>query len=171
MARRLQFWSRNVCLAILLKEHNLLQRTTQYGTDINTEVLAAAKAGIYAVGDIKNYSANYISSGGQFSLSDYYTVRYQLAKMDSQLQKKMVFSRHDLVKNTSFNEFQLILCRNVLIYFNRTLQNKVLELLIDSLAPLGYLVLGDKETISFCKNKHKLEVVHKELRIFRKKGY
>ncbi|NRB61040.1 MAG: protein-glutamate O-methyltransferase CheR [Winogradskyella sp.] len=157
-------------LAILLKEHGLLKKTLQYGTDINTEVLKTAESGIYSISEMRKYSANYLSSGGQFSLSDYYTAKYQLAKMNSELKKKMVFSSHNLVKNPSFNEFQLIMCRNVLIYFDRDLQNKVLSLLIDSLAPYGYLVLGDKETISFYKNKEQLELVDKQYKIYRKKA-
>ncbi len=155
-------------LAILLKEHGLLRKSLQYGTDINSEVLKTAEEGIYNLVDIKKYSANYLESGGKHSLSDYYTVKYQLTKMDSELKKKMVFSMHNLVKNPSFNEFQLIICRNVLIYFNREQQNKVLSLLIESLATYGYLVLGDKETISFYEDNRQLEVVDKQCRIYRK---
>lgn len=157
-------------LAILLKEHGLLKRTLQYGTDINTEVLKTAEDGIYDLADIRQYSSNYMESGGQFSLSDYYTVKYQLAKLNADLKQNMVFSSHDLVKSASFNEFQLIMCRNVLIYFSRDLQNQVLSLLIDSLAPYGYLVLGDKETISFYEHKNQLEVIDARNRIFRKKA-
>jgi chemotaxis protein methyltransferase CheR len=156
-------------LAILLKEHDLLHRTIQYGTDINTDVLKIAKEGIYELVDMRKYSSNYLKSGGQFSLSDYYTIKYNLVKINSCLKKNMVFSCHDLVKSTSFNEFQLIVCRNVLIYFNRELQNQVLKLLIESLVPYGYLVLGDKETISFYDGKKQLEVVDKNNRIFRKR--
>lgn len=155
-------------LAILLKEHGLLKRSLQYGTDINSEVLKTAEKGIYNLVDIRKYSTNYLESGGKNSLSDYYTVKYQLTKMNSELKKNMVFSMHNLLKNASFNEFQLIICRNVLIYFNRELQNKVLSLLIESLATYGYLVLGDKETISFYENRNQLEVIDKQCRIYRK---
>ncbi len=157
-------------LAILLKEHGLLGKTLQYGTDINTEVLKTAENGIYNLSDISRYSSNYLASGGQFSLSDYYTAKYQLAKMNSELKKNMVFSSHNLIKNPSFNEFQLVMCRNVLIYFSRDVQNKVLSLLIDSLTPFGYLILGDKETINFYEHKHQLEIIDKTHRIYRKKA-
>lgn len=157
-------------LAILLEEHGLLKRATQYGTDINTAVLKTAESGIYDLADLRKYSANYIESGGQFSLSNYYTLKYQLAKMNTGLKQNMVFSCHDLVSNPTFNEFQLIMCRNVLIYFSREMQNKVLGLLIESLAPFGYLVLGDKETISFSEHKNHLEIIDARNRIFRKKA-
>jgi chemotaxis protein methyltransferase CheR len=98
---------------------------------------------------MKQYSENYIASGGKNDFSRYYTAKYSLAKFDEELRRKMIFSTHNLVSDHSFNEFQLILCRNVLIYFDRDLQHKVLELFDDSLEDLGYMALGTKETIDF----------------------
>lgn len=157
-------------LAILLKEHQLLSKTIQYGTDINDEVLNAAREGIYSLNDLKKYSSNYIKAGGQNSLSDYYTIRYGLTKLDSTLKSNMVFSTHDLVQGIGFNEFQLIICRNVLIYFDKELQNKVLKLFVESLSPFGFLVLGDKESISYSGVEDQLEVVDASHRIFRKRA-
>lgn len=157
-------------LAILFKEHKLLRRSLQYGTDINTQVLEEAKEGLYPISDLRQYSINYQKAGGSFSLSDYYTAKYGMVKMDDSLKKNMLFSSHDLVENASFNEFQLIVCRNVLIYFDRALKEKVLHLLIDSLAPFAYLVLGDKESISSTSILERLEVVNARERIYRKKG-
>jgi len=156
-------------LAILLKESGLLDKTIQYGTDINEEVLKAAGDGIYPIASLKAYSANYHQAGGLNSLSDYYSIGYGHAKLNPSLKKNMVHSTHDLVQGTSFNEFQLIVCRNVLIYFDQELQNRVLELFVESLAPFGYLVLGDKESIAFSRVKEQFETVNNYHRIFRKR--
>lgn len=157
-------------LAILLKEHGLLEKSLQYGTDINTQVLQEAREGMYPIADLKQYSLNYRDAGGAFSLSDYYTANYGMVKMQESLGKNMVFSSHDLVKNASFNEFQLIVCRNVLIYFDKELKEKVLRLLVNSLAPFAFLVLGDKEGISSPEILDHLEIVSPRERIYRKKG-
>lgn len=157
-------------LAILLKEQQLLSKTIQYGTDINEEVLNTARDGIYSLSDLKKYSANYLRAGGQNSLSDHYSIRYGLTKLDSSLKSNMVLSTHDLVQGTSFNEFQLIICRNVLIYFEKELQNRVLKLFVESLAPFGYIVLGDKESISYSGVEDQLEAVDASNRIFRKRN-
>lgn len=157
-------------LAIALKEHQLLERSIQYGTDINSEVLNKAKKGLYDLSELPQYAENYQKAGGQQNLSDYYESDGDNLKMNTDLRSHMVFSSHDLVKNTSFNEFQLILCRNVLIYFDQSLQNHVLKLFVESLAPYGYLVLGDKETIAFSEVQKQLEVVDSRQRIYRKKG-
>ncbi len=136
-------------LAILLKEANLLHKAKIYATDINPTVLQKAYEGVYNIGDFKTYSQAYLKAGGKLSLSDYYTARYGMAILDRQLRHSIVFSAHNLAGDSSFNEFQLIICRNVLIYFNRKLQNHVLQLFEKSLAPLGFLALGSKETIQF----------------------
>lgn len=136
-------------MAIVLKELNLLHKSLIYATDINPSVLEKAAQGMFPMAQMKNYSENYIASGGTKEFSTYYTASYSLAKFDVELKDKMIFSTHNLVSDHSFNEFQLILCRNVLIYFDRDLQFKVLQLFDNSLDNLGYLALGTKETTDF----------------------
>lgn len=142
-------------MAIMLKELNLLHKTLIYATDINPSVLEKAAQGMFPLSQMKQYSENYIASGGTQDFSSYYSANYSLAKFDNDLKKKMIFSTHNLVSDHSFNEFQLILCRNVLIYFDRDLQFKVLQLFDNSLDNLGYLALGTKETVDFSSiSKH-----------------
>jgi chemotaxis protein methyltransferase CheR len=136
-------------MAILLKEANLLTKSLLYATDLNPEVLQAARTGIFPLSPMKQYSENYILSGGTRDFSGYYTAQYDRVKFDEELAKKMVFSTHNLVSDRSFNEFDLILCRNVLIYFDKALQDRVLSLFDDSLGTLSYLGLGAKETLKF----------------------
>ncbi|RDC56882.1 protein-glutamate O-methyltransferase CheR [Pedobacter chinensis] len=136
-------------LAILLKELNLLQKSLIYATDINPSVLDKAKKGMFPLNYLKGYSENYVNSGGVKDFSSYYTANYSLAKFDESLSSKMIFSTHNLVSDHSFNEFQLILCRNVLIYFDKELQHKVFQLFDNSLEKLGYLALGSKESLDF----------------------
>ncbi|WP_293302216.1 protein-glutamate O-methyltransferase CheR [Pedobacter sp. UBA4863] len=136
-------------IAIILKELNLLHKSLIYATDINPTVLEKAASGMFPLSQMKSYSENYIASGGEKEFSSYYTANYSLAKFDTALKAKMIFSTHNLVSDRSFNEFQLILCRNVLIYFDRSLQFSVLQLFDQSLESLGYLALGTKETIDF----------------------
>ena len=136
-------------MAILLHEANLLNKSLLYATDINPDVLEKAKEGIFPLGEMKQYSENYILSGGKEDFSTYYTSRYDRARFDRMLGRKMIFATHNLVSDRSFNEFQLILCRNVMIYFDKDLQDRVLQLFDSSLEPLGYLGLGSKETIRF----------------------
>jgi chemotaxis protein methyltransferase CheR len=136
-------------VAILLQELNLLHKSLIYATDINPTVLEKAALGMFPLSQMKSYSENYIASGGKKDFSSYYTANYTLAKFDSELKSKMIFSTHNLVSDRSFNEFQLILCRNVLIYFDRPLQFRVFQLFDQSLDNLGYLALGTKETIDF----------------------
>jgi chemotaxis protein methyltransferase CheR len=136
-------------MAIVLKELNLLHKSLIYATDINPTVLDKAAQGMFPLGQMKQYSENYIASGGINDFSAYYSANYSLAKFDAELKTKLIFSTHNLVSDRSFNEFQLILCRNVLIYFDRNLQAKVLQLFDGSLEKLGYLALGTKETTDF----------------------
>ena len=136
-------------VAIILKELNLLQKSLIYATDINPTVLEKAAQGMFPLSQMKQYSENYIASGGTEDFSSYYSASYSLAKFDADLKEKMIYSTHNLVSDHSFNEFQLILCRNVLIYFDRDLQFKVLQLFDNSLEKLGYLALGTKETTDF----------------------
>ncbi|MBD1434582.1 protein-glutamate O-methyltransferase CheR [Sphingobacterium sp. DN00404] len=141
-------------LAILLKETNLFDKTLIYATDINPSVLEKASKGIFPLNHMKQYSRNYILSGGKNDFSSYYVSMYDVAKFHSNLSSRMIFSTHNLVSDSSFNEFQLILCRNVLIYFDKDLQNKVFKLFDDSLQPLGFLALGAKETLRFSNVEH-----------------
>lgn len=155
-------------LAILLKEANLLHKSILYATDINQAVLTKAKSGIFPIATMQQNSENYIRSGGREDFSRYYQANHNLAKFDSTLSEKMIFSTHNLVADTSFNEFQLILCRNVLIYFNRNLQDEVLQLFDRSLESLGFLALGSKESIKFSSiSKYYQQVLYNE-KIWRK---
>jgi chemotaxis protein methyltransferase CheR len=154
-------------MAILLKEAGLLQKSLLYGTDINPRVIEKARKGIFPVSQMQKYSENYIQSGGLRDFSSYYTANYHLAKFDSSLTAKMIFSTHNLVSDFSFNEFQLILCRNVLIYFERELQAKVFKLFDYSLENFGYLALGSKESLRFSPIADRYLQVGKE-KIWRK---
>ena len=136
-------------MAILLKEAGLLHKSLLYGTDINPQVIDKARKGIFPVSQMQKYSENYIQSGGVQDFSSYYTANYHLAKFDGALTGKMIFSTHNLVSDSSFNQFQLILCRNVLIYFEQELQGKVFRLFDYSLENFGYLALGTKESVRF----------------------
>lgn len=149
-------------MAILLQEANLLHKSLLYATDINPLVIDTAKKGIFPLRMIKSYSENYMASGGKKDFSGYYTANYGLAKFGEDLTAKMVFSLHNLVSDHSFNEFDLILCRNVLIYFDKDLQERALQLFDDSLSKLGYLALGTKETIKFSPMQDRYEQQDKE---------
>jgi len=136
-------------MAILLQEAGLLNKALLYGTDINPGVLDKARKGIFSAGHMQNYSKNYLASGGVHDFSSYYTAHYNLVKFDESLSRRMVFSTHNLVSDSSFNSFQLILCRNVLIYFDKELQSKVLQTFDQSLDIFGFLALGSKESLRF----------------------
>ena len=154
-------------MAILLKEAGLLHKSLLYGTDINPHVIEKARNGIFPVSQMQKYSENYIQSGGLQDFSSYYTANYHLAKFDSALTGKMIFSTHNLVSDFSFNEFQLILCRNTLIYFERELQSKIFRLFDYSLENFGYLALGSKESLRFSSIAGHYRQVGKE-KIWRK---
>jgi chemotaxis protein methyltransferase CheR len=154
-------------VAILLHEAGLLQKSLIYATDLNPGVLERARAGIFPIGQMKQYSENYIAAGGLSDFSSYYTANYDGVKFDEQFSKRMIFSTHNLVSDRSFNEFHLIVCRNVLIYFDKDLQEKVFELFDESLAKLGYLALGSKETLKFSSLSYKFRQESKE-KIWRK---
>lgn len=156
-------------LAILLKEENLLDRCQIYATDFNRKVLETAKLGIYHTQDLDKFQKNYENSGGKAKLSDYFTLKYGSVKFDKHLSKKIVFADHNLVTDHVFAEVNLILCRNVLIYFNKDLQNKVVKLFHDSLSPSGYLCLGTKETLKFTDFEKKFSSTYPEQKIFKKK--
>ncbi len=134
-------------MAILLKEANLLHKSILYATDINAIVVQQASTGIFQLAHMKQYSENYIESGGQYDFSSYYTAGNNRVMFAPYFRKHMVFSTHNLAAESSFNEFQLIVCRNVLIYFDKDLQVKVLDLFDESLEKLGFLALGSKESL------------------------
>lgn len=136
-------------IAILLSEANLLHKSLLYATDINPRVLENVRSGIFPLNQMKLYSDNYIKSGGQKDFSSYYIAHYDSVKFDERLSERMILATHNLVSDRSFNEFQLILCRNVLIYFDRHLQDRTLQLFHDSLEALGFLALGTKETLKY----------------------
>jgi chemotaxis protein methyltransferase CheR len=154
-------------MAILLREAGLLSKSLLYATDINAAVLETARNGVFPLRMMKEYSENYRASGGKHDFSSYYTANYGHAKFDESLSQKMVFSQHNLVSDRSFNEFDLILCRNVLIYFDKDLQDRALVLFDESLGKLGFLALGSKESIKFSaiQNRYKQ---HDKDKIWRK---
>lgn len=154
-------------IAILLKEANLYHKSLIYATDINPGVLERASSGMFPISQMQQYSENYIQSGGIEDFSKYYTANYDSVKFNGDLKDKMIFSTHNLVSDTSFNAFQLILCRNVLIYFDKDLQNNVFDLFDESLDTLGYLALGSKETIRFSNLEKNYKQINDE-RIWRK---
>lgn len=150
-------------MAILLKELHLLQKTILYATDINPEALKTASKGVFLQGSMQHYADNYLEAGGQLSLRNYYEPYFDQVKFRDELKKRIVFSTHNLAADTSFNQFQLIICRNVLIYFNQELQNRVLSLFDNSLETKGFLALGSKETLRFSHlNQHYQKANHKE---------
>ena len=155
-------------LAIILKEEDLLQRTQIYATDINKSVLETARHGIYSNKEIELYSRNYIESGGKGQLSDYYTSKYGSVLFDKSLSKNIVFADHNLVTDSVFAEVNLVFCRNVLIYFDKDLQNKVLKLFFDSLSKRGFLCLGTKESLKFTNYEDSFTVVDKKMKIYKK---
>jgi chemotaxis protein methyltransferase CheR len=155
-------------MAIMLREEGLLERSVIYATDINQKALQQSNEVIMALDLMQNYTSNYIKAGGKKSFSDFYHAKYNGAMLDKSLKQNIVFSVHNLAVDSSFNEFQIILCRNVLIYFNQTLQNKVINLFYESLSPFGYLCLGNKESLLFSDKQKKFENVDRREKIFMK---
>ncbi len=154
--------------AIMLKEEGLLDRTTIYATDFNKNAVQKANKAIYNIDTIKYYTTNYQKAGGTCSFSDYYIANYDSVIIDKALKKNIVFAEHNLVTDGVFTEANLIICRNVLIYFNRELQDKVLKLFDESLTTGGFLTLGTKETIYFSSVNDKYSTISKNNKIFKK---
>jgi chemotaxis protein methyltransferase CheR len=154
-------------MAILLDEANLLRKSLIYATDLNASVIENIQKGIFSLNRMQQYSENYMLSGGKKDFSSFYTAQYGWAKFNQKLKQKMIAATHNLVSDGSFNEFQLIFCRNVLIYFDKVLQDKVFDLFDASLESLGFLVLGSKENIRFSSISKKYMQVEKE-KIWRK---
>jgi chemotaxis protein methyltransferase CheR len=155
-------------MAILLKEEGLLEKTKTYATDINDIVLDKAKKGIFPLNQMKEYTDNYIRAGCSGSFSEYYTSDNKNAVFSASLQKNFVWAQHNLVTDASFNEFDVILCRNVLIYFNKSLQSRVHSLLYNSLKIGGILGLGVAESLNFTSFEDKYEVLDSRMKLFRK---
>jgi chemotaxis protein methyltransferase CheR len=155
-------------LAIVLHEEGLLERSRIYATDVQKRALDHAREGIYSVALMQDYTRNYQAAGGRAAFSDYYTADAQNAIFRPFLKSNLVFGLHNLVTDGSFNEFHVIFCRNVMIYFNAELQDRVHELLYDSLAMFGYLGLGRGETIRFSPHESRYEAVSVRDRLYRK---
>jgi chemotaxis protein methyltransferase CheR len=155
-------------LAILLHETELYARSRIYATDINDTVLQQAKSGIFPLGSMKDYVRNYQAAGGLHSFGEYYSADSEFAVFRPFLRQNVVFASHNLAGDASFNEFHVIFCRNVMIYFDRTLQNRVHELFFNSLLTLGYLGLGRSESIRFSPHEDDYEAVARGQRLFRK---
>jgi chemotaxis protein methyltransferase CheR len=154
--------------AILLHEAGLYDRCRIYATDINETVLRKARNGIFPLTAMKAYTANYIQAGGTRAFSEYYTAEYDSAIFRPFLKQNLVFAQHNLAMDTSFNELHLIVCRNVMIYFNRTLQSRVVDLFSSSLVRLGFLCLGNKESLKGTPGEAAYDVVDADERIYRK---
>ncbi|MCS0807269.1 protein-glutamate O-methyltransferase CheR [Massilia agilis] len=157
-------------LAILLHEEGLLERALIYATDINPESLEAARRGVFPLDRMRLYTENYQKAGGTRAFSDYYTAAYGGARFDRALIENVTFADHSLATDSVFSETQLISCRNVMIYFNRRLQDRVLGLFHESLCHRCFLGLGSKESIEFSRYASQFEVMAKRERIFRKAG-
>jgi chemotaxis protein methyltransferase CheR len=155
-------------MAILLEEEGLNERSRIYATDINEVVLQKAKSGIFPIDRMQEYTENYIAAGGKQAFSDYYTAKYGGALFSPHLTRNVVFSQHNLVTDGSFSEFNVILCRNVLIYFDKTLQSRVHTLFYESLAMFGILALGSKESLRFSPYEGYYEQLHGREKIYRK---
>ncbi len=155
--------------AVLLMEEGIYDRAQIYATDFNHEVLDIAKKGIYPIDRIKEYTSNYQAAGGTRSFSDYYMANYNSVIYDQSLKKNLVFAEHNLVTDGVFAEVNLIICRNVLIYFNKELQNRVITLFHESLANGGYLGLGSKESLQFTNQVDNFEVINSSEKIYKKR--
>ncbi|MBF0468380.1 MAG: protein-glutamate O-methyltransferase CheR [Desulfamplus sp.] len=156
-------------LAILFREEGIYDNCIIYATDFNDNVLEIARDGIYPAADMKLNTANYQRSGGKESFAGYYHAGYDSVIFDSSLKKNIVFANHNLVTDGVFGEMNMVICRNVLIYFNKKLQDHVLELFSQSLRRNGFLCLGAKESLEFSTSAPLYSVVDKAARIFKKK--
>ena len=156
-------------LAILLREEGLLERSLIYATDINPASLDKARQGIFPLSSIRGFTANYQQSGGKQAFADYYTAAYAAAIFDKSLRENIVFADHSLATDSVFSETQLVLCRNVLIYFTRKLQDRAFGLFHESLGHRGFLGLGSKESIDFSSYASRFEPLVRAERIFRKR--
>jgi chemotaxis protein methyltransferase CheR len=157
-------------MAILLQEEGLYDRARIYATDINEVVLQRARTGIFPLEKMQEYTQNYVRAGGTRSFSEYYTALYDGALFDASLSRNVVFSQHNLVTDGSFAEFNVIVCRNVMIYFDRALQGRVHSLFHESLTRFGILALGSKETLRFTGFEDHYEVLDTREKLFRRRA-
>lgn len=155
-------------LAVVLHEEGLLERCRIYATDLSEELLETARRGVYPLHAMRDYTAAYHKAGGQADFSDYYRADATHAILRDDLRRHVVFSQHNLVSDRSFNEFHLILCRNVMIYFDKDLRDRVHELLHESLVMFGVLVLGTRESLRFSPLHERYEVLDESLRLYRR---
>lgn len=160
-----EVWS----LAILLREAGLLDRSLIYATDINPDALRKAEAATYDIDRVARFSENYLAAGGRASLSDYYTSAYSAATFDRGLRRNVVFADHSLATDAVFSEVQFVSCRNVLIYFNRELQDRAIGLFRESLVHRGFLGLGGRESLQFGAHALAFEACDRAQRIYRKR--
>lgn len=156
-------------LAVLLREEGLEDRARIYATDINATVLRQAKDGVFPLDRMREFTQNYLAHGGRASFSDYYKVFGERARFDPTLLRQAVFAQHNLVSDASFNEFNLIVCRNVMIYFDRNLQDTVHELFHKSLTRSGVLALGHKESIRFTSHADAYEELDPQEKLYRRR--
>jgi len=155
-------------LAMLLREEGVYDRARIYATDINETVLERARAGVFPLDKMREYTQNYIRAGGTRAFSEYYVAKYDGAQFQRSLVENVVFAQHNLVSDRSFNEFNVILCRNVMIYFDRALQERVHRLFYESLVTFGVLALGAKESIRFSAHEDAYEELDADERLYRK---
>ncbi|MBD1430858.1 MULTISPECIES: CheR family methyltransferase [Sphingobacterium] len=153
---------------ILLNETNILDRSFIYGTDISPKALEIARKGVYSLNKIKSYTENYLQTSPTSDFSSHYTAMYDAAIINKEYRSKVLFSTHNLVSDHAFNEFQLIMCRNVMIYFDKDLQKRVLKLFYDSLSLFGFLCLGSKESLYAHEIKDNFKVIDKKYNIYQK---
>jgi chemotaxis protein methyltransferase CheR len=158
-------------LAILLDEAQVLDRCSIYATDLNDDMLAVARQGTYPLERIRRYEDAYRKSGGAFNLSDHYTVSGRTARFNRDLTDRITWARHSLVTDGSFNEFHLIVCANVLIYFRPSLQERAHRLMYESLVRGGFLALGNRESLLYCPDREQYERVREGVNLFRRKRW
>jgi len=156
-------------MAILLEEEQLLDRAILYATDVNDEALRKAEAGVYALDRVAGFSESYTKAGGKNSLSDWYTAAYGSVVFDRRLRRNVVFSDHSLATDGDFTQTHLVLCRNVLIYFDRELQDRAIALFEQSLVPRGFLALGSKENLRVSSHAPAFDTFDRRERIYRKR--
>ena len=157
-------------LSILFNQAGLSDKSFIYGTDIHAAMLNEARSGVYSLRKIKSYEDNYTQTELPGSLRDHFIIMNDAAGIRTNLRQNTLFSAHNLLTDSVFNQFQLISCRNVFIYFESVLQEKILKLFYNSLSPMGFLCLGTKETIRFPEMKHKFRVINAKMNIYQKVG-
>lgn len=156
-------------LAILLEEEGVYDRCRIYATDLSEAVLNKAQAGIFPLSAMQENTENYLKAGGPRAFSEYYTAEHDHAILRPSLRRNILFTQHNLAQDASFNEFHVILCRNVLIYFNKALQERVQQLIHESLAPFGVLALGRQESLRFTSHEADYDELNDKERIYRRK--